>query len=88
MKNSIELKKSTYIKIVVSARTTENSFKELVEQIFQVISKNDISGFIIQPTHGIEEPSLDLLLKLYDLVSPFYREVRVVPQLHKIIGAP
>ena len=88
LKNSIELKKRTYIKIVVSAKTTENSFKELVEQIFQVISKNDISGFIIQPTHGIEEPSLDLLLKLYDLVSPFYREVRVVPQLHKIIGAP
>ena len=88
LKNSVELKKRTYIKIVVSAKTTEDSFKELVEQIFQTISKDDISGFIIQPTHGIEEPSLDLLLKLYDLVSPYYSEVRVVPQLHKIIGAP
>ena len=88
LRNSVELKKRTYIKIVVSAKTTENSFKELVEQIFQTISKDDISGFIIQPTHGIEEPSLDLLLKLYDLVSPYYSEVRVVPQLHKIIGAP
>ena len=88
LRNSVVLKKRTYIKIVVSAKTTENSFKELVEQIFQTISKDDISGFIIQPTHGIEEPSLDLLLKLYDLVSPYYSEVRVVPQLHKIIGAP
>ena len=77
-----------FIKIVVSAKTTEDAFNELVRQIFQVTTKDDISGFIIQPTHGIEEPSLELLLKLYDLVSPYYPEVRVVPQLHKIIGAP
>ena len=88
LKNSVELKKHTYIKIVVSAKTNENDFKELLEQIFQAISKEDISGFIIQPTYGIEEPSLELLLKLYDLVIPYYHEVRVVPQLHKIIGAP
>ncbi len=88
LKISIEQKKQTYIKIVVSAKTTTSSFSELLEQIFQIIKKEDISGFIIQPTHGIEEPSLDLLLELYDLVSPYYKEVRVVPQLHKIIGAP
>ena len=49
---------------------------------------DDIDGFIIQPTYGIAEPSLDLLLKLYDVVYPHYEEVKVVPQLHKIIGAP
>lgn len=88
LKTSIEQKKQTYIKIVVSAKTTKSSFSELLAQIFQIIKKEDISGFIIQPTFGIEEPSLDLLLELYDLVSPYYKEVRVVPQLHKIIGAP
>ena len=56
--------------------------------IFQIISKDDISGFIIQPTHGIAEPSLEQLLILYDTIIPYYEEVRVVPQLHKIIGAP
>jgi len=60
----------------------------LVEKIFTTISQDDISGFIIQPTHGVAEPSLELLLRLYDLVSPNFKEVRVVPQLHKIIGAP
>lgn len=88
LKISVELKKLTYIKIVVSAKTTEDDFNELVKQIFQATPKESISGFIIQPTHGIEEPSLELLLKLYDLVSPYYSEVRVVPQLHKIIDAP
>ena len=62
LENSVKLKKRTYIKIVVSAKTNENDFKELLEKIFQTISKEDISGFIIQPTYGIEEPSLDLLL--------------------------
>ena len=85
---SAKLDKRAYIKIVVSARTGEDDFAELLEKIFQTVSAEEISGFVIQPTHGIEEPGLELLLKLYDLVWPYYREVRVVPQLHKIIGAP
>lgn len=85
---SIQAKKTTYIKIVVSSKTSTESIQSLVAKIFEKISKNDISGFIIQPTYGIAEPSLEHLLKLYDIVYPYYNEVRVVPQLHKFIGAP
>ena len=88
LKLSTSSKKVTYIKIVVSSKTESNSIKELAEQIFNNISKDEISGFIIQPTNGISEPSLEKLLEFYDAVHPFYNEVRVVPQLHKIIGAP
>ena len=86
--NSVSSKKTTYIKIVVSNKTTIQSIKKLTEQIFQTISGDNISGFIIQPTHGIAEPSLDHLMGLYDIVYPYYDKVRVIPQLHKIIGAP
>ena len=45
--------------------------------------------FIIQPTYGVSEPSLELTAwNLYDLVFPYYIDVKVVPQLHKFIGAP
>ena len=88
LKASVESKKTTYIKIVVSSKTQLESLKNLLGMIFETISKEQISGFIIQPTYGIAEPSLDQLLKLYDLVFPYYEEVRVVPQLHKLIGAP
>ncbi len=88
LESSVSAKKTTYIKIVVSSKTQLNEFKELTKQIFDVISKDDIDGFIIQPTYGISEPSLDLLLNLYDLVYPYYIDVKVVPQLHKFIGAP
>ena len=88
LESSINANKTTYIKIVISSKTQLNEFKELVNQIFSVISKDDIDGFIIQPTYGISEPSLDLLLDLYDVVYPHYIDVKVVPQLHKFIGAP
>jgi 7-carboxy-7-deazaguanine synthase len=88
LKISVDSKKITYIKIVVSEKTELRDFKELLDKIFNVVSKKDLAGFIIQPTYGIAEPSLEKLLKFYDLVFPFYNEVRVVPQLHKFISAP
>ena len=88
LRSSISAKKKTYIKIVVSSKTTEESFKKIADDIFKVASKDDLAGFIIQPTYGSSEPSLENLLKLYDLVFPYYNEVRIVPQLQKIMGAP
>ncbi|MFB5621409.1 MAG: organic radical-activating protein, partial [Candidatus Nitrosomaritimum yanchengensis] len=75
-------------KIVVSSKTELKEFKNLVSRIFNTVAENKIDGFIIQPTYGIAEPSLDHLLNLYDLVYPFYSHVKVVPQLHNFIGAP
>ncbi|NNL58659.1 MAG: organic radical-activating protein, partial [Nitrosopumilus sp.] len=86
--SSVKEKKTTYIKIVVSSKTQIDEFKELINQIFQKISKENVDGFIIQPTYGVSEPSLELLLDLYDIVYPHYIDVKVVPQLHKFIGAP
>jgi len=88
LKAATEAKKTTYIKIVVSSKTELRSFKELLAQIFKIISKDSISGFIIQPTTSISEPTLEQLMVFYDNVYPHYEEVRVVPQLHKIISAP
>ena len=88
LKSSVSTKKTTYIKVVVSSKTELSEFANLVSSIFNSVSENQIDGFIIQPTYGIEEPSLDLLLNLYDVVYPYYTEVKVVPQLHKFIGAP
>ena len=88
LRAAVEAKKTTYIKIVVSSKTELSSFKDLLDQIFKIISKQNISGFIVQPTTSISEPTLEQLLQFYDAVYPYYDEVRVVPQLHKIISAP
>ncbi|MFY9301522.1 MAG: 7-carboxy-7-deazaguanine synthase QueE [Candidatus Nitrosotenuis sp.] len=86
--SAIREKKSTYIKIVVSAKTDQKQFESLVAQVFKIADPKDLKGFIIQPTYGIAEPSLQKLLSFYDIVYQYYTEVRVVPQLHKLIGAP
>ncbi len=88
LRSSVRSNKTTYIKVVVSSKTQLNEFAKLVQEIFDKIFKENIDGFIIQPTYGISEPSLELLLELYDLVYPHYIDVKVVPQLHKFIGAP
>ena len=85
---SVESKKVTYIKVVVSSKTELGPFKKLLKRIFQITSKSSLAGFIIQPTYGIAEPSLEQLLSFYDEVHAYYEEVRIVPQIHKFIGAP
>jgi len=72
----------------VSSKTKLEPFEKLLQNIFKIITQDDLSGFIIQPTYGIAEPSLQSLLEFYDLVYPYYNEVRIVPQLQKLIGVP
>ena len=88
LKLAINSDKITYIKIVVSSRTKLEQFNHLLKSIFDITSKSKIAGFIIQPTYGIAEPDLKQLLEFYDAVYIYYDEVRIVPQLHKFIGAP
>ncbi|MGI0047084.1 MAG: 7-carboxy-7-deazaguanine synthase QueE [Nitrosotalea sp.] len=87
LKLAINSGKTTYIKIVVSSRTTLEQFKQILTGVFD-ITKSKVAGFIIQPTYGIAEPDLKQLLGFYDAVYTYYGEVRIVPQLHKFIGAP
>lgn len=88
LESSINQQKITYIKIVVSSKTKITDFNNLVENIFKIRNSEKISGFIIQPTYGISEPSLEQLMEMYDCVFPKFRDVKIVPQLHKFIGAP
>jgi 7-carboxy-7-deazaguanine synthase len=84
---AVESNKATYIKIVVTNSTNLESFKNLVYIISKKIKPSDILGFIIQPSFGIDQPTVNKLLDTYDIVQPMFPEVRIIPQLHKEIGA-
>ncbi|HVE36937.1 MAG TPA: 7-carboxy-7-deazaguanine synthase QueE [Nitrososphaeraceae archaeon] len=84
---AVESNKTTYIKIVVTNSTNLESFKNLVDNISKKIKPSDIVGFIIQPSHGVDQPTVNKLLDTYDIVQPMFPEVRIIPQLHKEIGA-
>lgn len=87
LKMAVEAGKNPYIKIVVTNSTDEGELKDLVRKVFAAIKERDVAGFIIQPSHSVDEPLLDRLFAFYDAIYPYYEQVRVVPQLHKIIGA-
>lgn len=87
LKIAIKKKKITFIKIVVSKYTNVDEFSYLIDNIFSTINAESLAGFIIQPTTKIDEPTVESLLKFYDLVYPKYNNVRIIPQLHKVIGA-
>ena len=84
---AVESNKATYIKIVVTNSTNLESFKNLVYHISEKIKPSDILGLIIQPSFGIDQPTVNKLLDTYDIVQPMFPEVRIIPQLHKEIGA-
>lgn len=84
---AVKSNKTTYIKIVVTNSTDLESFKNLVYNISKKIKPSNIVGFIIQPSHGVDQPTVNKLLDTYDIVQPIFPEVRIIPQLHKEIGA-
>ncbi|MGI0038274.1 MAG: 7-carboxy-7-deazaguanine synthase QueE [Nitrososphaera sp.] len=87
LKLAVAAGKNPYIKIVVTNSTDEGELKDLVKKVFAAVKERDVAGFIIQPSHSVDEPLLDRLFAFYDAIYPYYEQVRVVPQLHKIIGA-
>jgi len=86
LEEAVKNKKATYIKVVVSSLSNKKEFEELAKMIFNTIKAGDIEGFIIQPVYGASEPKLDKLFEFYDAVYPYYEQVRIVPQLQKVMG--
>jgi len=87
LRQAVSSCKTTYIKVVVTNSSNLKEFKEIVREVFRIAKPSELAGFIIQPSYRIDEPTLDVLFGFYDAVYPMYDQVRVVPQLHKIIGA-
>lgn len=89
LRESVGLGKFTYVKIVVGASTAEGHLADLVGRALEAAPGGaGLSGMVIQPVTGRGAPALAHLLRLYDAARPLYGGVRVVPQMHKMIGAP
>ncbi len=87
LRQSVNSSKTTFIKVVVTNSSNLKEFKDIVYEVFRIAKPSELAGFIIQPSYRIDEPTLDVLFGFYDTVYPMYDQVRIVPQLHKIIGA-
>lgn len=78
--------KITFIKIVFTNSTTVSEIKDLANKIFQRPNINNLSGLTLQPSYQFDSPTNDQILKVYDELCNFYKDVRVIPQMHKLLG--
>lgn len=81
----VALKKTVYVKVVVSSTTKEREFLRSVNLV-KDIDKN--IPFVIQPVsakNDIKSPAVKKLLKFQTIASRSLREVRIIPQMHKIL---
>ncbi|MDA7941057.1 MAG: 7-carboxy-7-deazaguanine synthase QueE [Nitrosopumilus sp.] len=79
--------RTTYVKVVVGAGTSEDDVAGIADLVLTAAGR-DLAGFVIQPVHGEGAPPMDLLMGLHGAVHSRYPGVRVIPQMHKMLGAP
>lgn len=79
--------KDVFVKTVVSASTSNDEFALAVDVVTQV---NKSIPFIIQPLsvdNDMEKPvSSTHLFSFYEYASTYLKDVRVIPQSHKMMG--
>lgn len=78
--------KISFIKIVFTNSTSLDDVRNLLLKIFNTSNINNLSGITLQPSYQFDCPSSDKILSVYDEVYSFYKEVRVIPQMHKLLG--
>ncbi|MBA3750257.1 MAG: 7-carboxy-7-deazaguanine synthase QueE [Nitrosopumilus sp.] len=77
--------KVPFIKIVFTNSTTVNEIQNLLLKIFDRPNINNLKGFTLQPSYQFDTPNPEKILKIYDEVCNFYKDVRVIPQMHKLL---
>jgi 7-carboxy-7-deazaguanine synthase len=78
--------KISFIKIVFTNSTTLNEVRDLLSRVFERPNISNLSGITLQPSYQFDSPSTKQILKIYDEVCSFYKDVRVIPQMHKLLG--
>jgi len=72
-----------FVKVVVSANTTEDEIRHCCEIIAPVDRRIPL---VIQPVSGGEAAPGELLMRLQDAALQTLADVRVIPQCHKMLG--
>ena len=85
---SLSKTKETYVKVVLSRQTADEDFTRAVD----LVAKEDPSTcFILQPVTPLGEaspPTQDQMNRWTALSTKVLRDVRVMPQMHKVWGLP
>ncbi|MEK6543870.1 MAG: 7-carboxy-7-deazaguanine synthase QueE [Elusimicrobiota bacterium] len=85
LKAALAAGKKTYIKIVVTRKSEIAELEAIAATAAAITGSERLEGFVLQPAWGVDQPSAEHLTALCAAVSPYHRQVRVIPQTHKIL---
>jgi organic radical activating enzyme len=75
--------------IFIKAVVTRDTSKEDILQSAHLIARQDISiPFILQPAGGPLAPDINRLIDFQETALRFVKDVRIIPQAHKILKVP
>jgi organic radical activating enzyme len=81
----VGLSKKIFVKCVVTNTTQLDEFEQVCCHISEIGSK---IPFVVQPVtavRGVESPSPEILLHLSSVAQRYVKDVRVIPQIHKLL---
>ncbi len=81
-----EENKIAFVKIVFTDSINVHEIRNLLHRIFDNPNICNLKGFILQPSYQTDSPSCQKIMEIYDEVYNYYKDVRVIPQTHKLLG--
>lgn len=79
-------KKNCFVKVVITNDTTQNDIKKAIN-IIRKVNKNLLLVLQpVSPAKGVEKPSSKLLIDYLFMAEKRLGNVRILPQIHKILG--
>lgn len=73
----------TFVKVIILPETTEQSISQAVDGVASI---DENIPFILQPVSSKRKAPLSLLLELMDSAGKKLKDVRVIPQTHRMMG--
>jgi 7-carboxy-7-deazaguanine synthase len=83
---TVAVEKPVYIKIVIDAKVDQEEIEEAVEIITAVNPNITLILQAVTPIRDAVSPSIEKLLDLQKICQETIRDVRIIPQIHKMMG--
>lgn len=83
---SLAVQKPCYVKMVISQDSEETEIRDAFKRIAHISPRTPVILQIATPGPSCQSPDMDKMLAWQVLGSQYLEEVRVLPQLHRILG--
>lgn len=82
----IASERDVFVKVIISSQTSAQELLEAVQIVAEVGKSIPLVIQPVTPTNGVEPPDEETMLELQRTALTHLEDVRVIPQVHKLMG--